>query len=496
MSRSRKSIWNFASSLGFTAVTLAVGIFSTPLLLGWLGTERFGAARVLTDWGGYLLLLERGLSGALWARLAAALGQGDNAQTALLITAGRREYVRVMVLCLAVGAALFVVMPRLTRASGISVGEIRAAWLCLLAVLLLLPLAVYRLLAEANQESYLVTLLNTAQALLTTLLLLAAARAGWGLPGQTAAVTLAQIPFVAALAWRARRRWPQAAESDLAAARQSLRELNGPAFAYTTSLKVGVLSDNVVVATFLGGGAVTAFSLTQRLAQLAQTQLLALGNATWASLAELHAEGQKERFYERVLELTGLVSGLSLAVLLPVAAYNRHFIALWVGPENFGGAALSLLVCVNAWLGAVFYLWGWALQGTGNLGAWTRGAVAFGAVNLAVSIVATLFVGLPGPLWGTLAGYLLITAWALPRALQGVFGWRVGGLWRSALKPLLWGLPLGAGLWWRAISYNPAGWLGLALETAAAGGLGAGLWLLFTGRAQRHLLLERFRKSF
>ena len=176
-----------------------------------------------------------------------------------------------------------------------------------------------------------------------------------------------------------------------------------------------MLSDNIVISLILGPAAVVPFWLTQKLASLAQNQFLSIGNSTWAGLVELHTRGETQKFQARLLELTGLVSGLSLAVLAPLAAYNKSFITLWVGETNYAGTAVTLLVCLNVWLWGILHLWGWVLQGTGHLTAWTPYALAFLSVNLAASIGGTYVVGLAGPLLGTAAGLLLVKSWAMPR---------------------------------------------------------------------------------
>ena len=75
------------------------------------------------------------------------------------------------------------------------------------------------------------------------------------------------------------------------------------------------------------------FFLTQQLTALAQFQLRGFSQATWAGLAELYARGDEVRLRMRVLELTGVVSGLSLAALTPIGAYNRFFVHL-CGPRR------------------------------------------------------------------------------------------------------------------------------------------------------------------
>ncbi|HEY2857562.1 MAG TPA: hypothetical protein VGJ21_04050, partial [Terracidiphilus sp.] len=65
MSRGRRSILNYLSSLAFAAITLLLSLIATPLLLRCLGQEKLGAFRATSDWGSYLTLLELGIGGAL-----------------------------------------------------------------------------------------------------------------------------------------------------------------------------------------------------------------------------------------------------------------------------------------------------------------------------------------------------------------------------------------------------------------------------------------------
>jgi O-antigen/teichoic acid export membrane protein len=486
MSRTKKSAWNFGSGLIFTAVSLAVGVFSTPFLLHWLGAEQFGAFRVLSDYGAYLVLLDLGLGGALSARLAVALGKKDAANTRELVAAGLRLYLIPTVLIALVGVLWIAVLPYLMADESIGSGRLRLAGLIFLIPMLLMPLLVFRWVVESEQRTYLITVLLTGQSLAMTILLVAAAWAGWGLLGQVAAVAVVQVGFNLAVCWLVLHRYPGIfRERPRPEVKRDLWSLNWPTFGFNLTGRVGLFTDNLVVAWALGPAAVAPFFLTQRLATIALAQLQGIGNATWAGLVELHAQGQDENFRARLLELTALVSSLSICALGPIAAYNHHFIARWVGEGNYAGDAVTLLACTNIWFWSVFSLWGWPVSGTGNIRKWVPYAIAGAALNLLVSIVGVLRFGLVGPLAGTLAGFVLVQSWAMTRVLGQLFGMKGSGLWRAALMPFIWGVPLVAGLWYIGHRHVPNGWLMLLGEMAAAGLLGLALWWVFGLPAER-----------
>src|SRR5262245_23713377 len=332
MSRTRNSAWNLAAGGTYALTAAATNLLATPLLLGWLGPERFGAFKALTDWIGYITFFELGLGGALMAALASRIGQDDQASVARMLAAGLRAYCRVMLAQLAGGIALVAALPFLISPKGLKEGELRIAGAIALLPIVLTPLLVFRALAEARQRGYLNWLLMTAQVLVMTGLSLLMARLGWELRGQGMAFAAAQVPSLLVLAWDGSRTYRGVWKADPNRAdRSALWRLSWPTFVHGLTDRIGLVSDNIVIAWILGPAPVVSFFVTQQLAAMGQFFLRGLGQATWAGLAELYARRDETRLRTRLLELTGMVSGLGLAALAPIAAYNRFFVQLWVG---------------------------------------------------------------------------------------------------------------------------------------------------------------------
>lgn len=485
------------SGLLMTALTLITSFASTPWILHWLGNERFGAFRVLMDWFGWLTILDLGIIGSVTARLGPKLGAGDEEGVFGILVAGFRVYIRIALAMLAAGAILVVALPYFVPLKTVSAHELRmAAWIMLIPTAWV-PFSVFRALTEARQRGYLVNLLLALQAMLTTAFLVFTAWAGWGLIGQGLANTLAVAPTTAVLVYLGMRRYRGVLSTKPAAnAIEEVRSLNWPTFWFNISGRLGLLSDNMVIGSMLGPAAVAPFFLTQRIAQIAQTQLQAIGNATWAGLVELYAQGQTAKFCSRMVDLTALVSGIGIAVLGPIAAYNGRFIALWVGAGSYAGEWVNAIACVNIWMWAIVSLWCWPIGGAGHIAQWLPYALWFSGINIVVSVAATAWVGLAGPLIGTFAAFVLIDSWALPRVLARIFDPSLGSLWKAALAPMLWGAPYSALIWWIARSHTPHGWLGLAAEASLAGLGGLFLWWLSLGSDLRQQWQFRFRSAW
>jgi O-antigen/teichoic acid export membrane protein len=475
MTRLRHSSWNVASGMAYMVLTVGIGIFTTPWLLRWLGQERYGTWRVMSDAFAYLTLLDLGFGGAVMALLAPALGRRDSTTAGRVIVSSLAVYRMITLAMLAAGVLLVILLPRLIPEMGAR--EIRLA-----AAILVLPALwtfanVFRVLAEARQQSYVVTLALMAQYLLITGLSLFAAKMNWKLPGQAGASAIGLFLPAAYLVSTGLRQYPGCASSKSTSPMNSaLWKLSWPTLIFNLSGRAGLMSDNIVIGWAIGPAMVAPFYLTQRLAALAQLQLQGIGNGTWAGLVELHAQGDAPTFRARLLELTGLVSGLGLAILGPVAAYNRQFLEHWLGLDSYAGDAVTLLACLNAWLWSIFSLWGWPLSGAGKIAAWAPYSLVFLAVNLGVSIIGALRFGMVGPLLGTLTAFLSVNLWAMPLVLEKCFGVRSGSVLRAAGKPLLCGLPYMGLIWSVAHHYAANGWIELGAELSASVAGGIAVW--------------------
>ena len=494
MSRARNSARNLAAGLGLTLVSAVSSFFATPWLLRWLGPERLGAFRALMDWVGHITFVEFGLDGALMAAFVARISRGDRAGVKRMAAAGIHAY-RVTLFQIAAGILLVGALPRLIPLNHLTTGELRGAGAVALAPFAMTPLLAFRALSESRQRGFINSLLLAAQALVMTALALIASRLGWGLIGQAVAFAVPQSLTLLTLAWdgtRAYRGVWNATPEEMD--RSALRRLSWPTFVHGLTDRVGLVSDNLVIAWILGPAAVVPFFLTQQLAGLTQSQVRSIGQATWAGFAELYAQGNIAKLRTRLIELTGMVSGLGVAALAPVAAYNRAFVHLWVGQNAYAGEAVTTLACVNAVLWGVFTLWGWAVLGTGHIGWWVPFAVLSTVVNVVVSVLATIMFGLVGPLLGTTAGLGLVTSWALPRVLHRALSIPPRALWAAVLSPLRWGLAFAVVLQGVARYHPPLDWL--ELIAGAGPGMVVGLalwWRLSLGREDRSAWRARLR---
>jgi O-antigen/teichoic acid export membrane protein len=464
MSRTQRSLISFGSFLLLPLTTMAMGMFSTPLLVNWLGSDRYGAVRAATDLFNYLLLLELGISGPLLAMLAQAVNTGE--QVAQTLGAGIRAYLKVLMGMGIAGLALTWAVPQILSVEGALARDLQLGFVIYLPILLLLPLNPFRLLMDASQRNYWINLLLAMQSGLITGLSLYFAWLGWGITGQFLALLIGVTLFNLAAAWDGCRRYPDlwgAIAQPTPALEQKIWTLNVPNLIVHLCTRVGLMTDTIIVAYFLGAASVVPFVIMQRLPGLAQGQLLAISLSTWPGLAELHAQRSHAEFNRQLSSLMRFSAVLGLAILIPIAAYNGHFVTLWMGSVQ-GDWVMSVLIASNCLLRGLTYLWESCFTGTGNFAQIVPISVVSAIANLAISLVATQYFGIVGPLLGTGLSLVLIVLWWMPKLLQQTFGTSPQDLWQAIARPFAIGIPYGAIVLAIATHHMPLGWLGLISE--------------------------------
>ncbi len=477
----------------YSTVTLLIGLVATPILLRFLGPERFGAHRAATEWLGYLALIDIGFGGAFTVSVMRAMAAGSRQDVVAITRLAFRVLTLVALVTAPVGLALAWFMPNLVKIDPELTTELRVAAAISLGGLFLAPLAVMRSILEADQRGYVVHLALLVQSLFITGASLYLAWAGWGLYGQAGAA-LAGLAIYTALVSRWATHSLKGRDGDAATAAPStgvsLRGLWGlswPLALGNVAYRLNVMTDAIVVGLLLGSTSVAALFLTQRIIVLGGGYVNSLSNATWAPLAELRAAGHADVFESRVVELTRLIVGSGLVLSSTVAAYNVHFVRLWVGADLYGGNALTIITVLVTVTVGFLSLFVWIIDVQGDTRHRLSISMLGAVLNLGFSLVLVKAIGIAGVALGTLLAYCATDGWHCPYLVCRRYGVGAGRLVRAVLRGVAVGLPWGAGVWLLAHSHvPPGGWAGFAAELAVVGSASLGYcWVVLLNRDER-----------
>ncbi len=507
MSRTRRSIYTFFSGTICQVILMITGMIATRLLLRWLGQEKYGAYLIALQWLGYLALLELGRGTAI---LPLLIRSKDNpVSLAKTMQVAFRAWRPITLYTALAGLAIALLVPLSPKINIALRPDLRVGLILSVVATLLVPLVPARLLLEAGQRGYVVTAALLIQSLILTGLGLTAAwwmygKSGWQwqVTAQFAAALIGGLIFQWIILWQVHRYFPgvikgifsRHGDADI---HENLHRNSMSTLALHATAQVGFYTDIIIIGNLLGPALTVPFTVTQKLATIGQGQLRNVAASVWAPLGELYAHGEHAKFNRRILELGRLIMVLGFAGMVPLVAYNRFFVTRWVGAEQFiaGSELLTFLACANAIVFGLLGLWELAFNATGHLAVRVPVAITSASVNLVASIVATVLIGLPGPVLGTTVAYICVHSWWHPLLLSKIFGIHPKQLLVTLSKPALIGIPYGLAVWsWtHQFHHEPwawkelrLGWIGLGAELSAIALIYLGLaWLLVLNAEER-----------
>lgn len=485
--RSARAALSLGSGWLRTAVTTAAGLIATPLLVRYLGAERYGAFRMSEQWFAYLPFLLFGLNGALFVLQFQAVTRGGPSELLGATRTGFRLLLRQMRILVPAGLLMALLFPQIFGLGEELAWEYYWAVPAILLMILLAPMDVVRTMLEASQRLYLVNVGLVLQAVLLAVVGVGFAWAGFGLTGQlwTSLIALgACMLFLVACSGITRERLRNAPEVELP--RQAVWRLRWPLFVAGLCNQFNQVSDALLAGALFGTVQVTMLVLTQRLFQLASTVGSAMGGGPiWVGIVDLREKEGPEAFSRRMVEVTKLNVGICLFVMGPVVALNERFVGMWVGPEQYGGWAVSVATLLQTVAFTFMLLYAAVLDVMGKTRERVGIAVACALVKVGLIFPFCHWFGLAGLPLASAVAYLSTEGWYSPRLLARRYGLSGWGTVRAAGKSLILG-----GLWvglcfalsqrgWLVLD----GWIALGVEAVVLEGVGILLcwWLVLSG---------------
>lgn len=497
-SRSARAVAGTAVGWARTGVTVLLGLTCTPLVLRWLGPERFGAVRMGDQWFAYLELLTFGLGATVGVLLMKAASSDSPGDLTSYTRAGFGLLARQLRWVFPAAVVLALAFPYAFDLSSELRAEYSWAIPAILLGVCLIPFGAFRSAIEARQKNYLFQTALIAQAVVVSVLAVASAWAGFGLTGQLWVALIGTVVLNGLLAYWAgglnRSFWATPAP---ALARADVWRLQWPLLVAGIGNQINLLSDNLLAGALFGVVQVTAFVLTQRLVQMMVTFAGAVnGTGSWTGLVDLRARCGPQAFADRVAEVSKLNVGVNLMLLAPALGYNARFVGLWVGSENYAGDWVTAATYLQIAVFNFFCLYAALLDlfGATRKRVWMS---TFGTIlKLALIVPLTRWLGLAGLPLATAAGYLCTDAWFCPWVVCRDYA----GGGRRIVAGLIRAVAVGGA--WAAVCYLVGtrtslvrpGWAGLIAEVAALEICGAVLaWTALLSASDRAVWRARVR---
>ena len=165
-------------------------------------------------------------------------------------------------------------------------------------------------------------------------------------------------------------------------------------------------TDVIIIGALLGPAAVVPYACTGKLIGVLANQPQAILQSAAPALSELRPTGDRARMFQVSAALSQATLAVSGLVACVVLAVNQGFVTWWVGPDQFAGIGLTLLM-LAAMLARHFNTTNvYALFCFGHERRLALTALADGFVTIAAGIGLVAAFGMAGGALASLAGVL------------------------------------------------------------------------------------------
>lgn len=396
---------NVAQSLLDYSVKLGVGLVLVPILVTGLGRTLFGVWEMLGRLAGYIESADGRSTHALRLVISNQQSSDDHAAKRRWVGSALAVWVCFLPLWAAAGALLIWLAPSITKVPPEFHSTVRVACGLMMGAVILaglgsLPESVLR----GMNLGYKRMGFQAGVSLVGGALLAAAVYAGAGLVGVAAAgLVLAGLTGLCFLAL-VRRQVPWfGAERPR---RSEVGSLLGMSVWITLGDMVSKLmaSDVLVLGMVVSAPAVTTYVLTGYAARLALNLHSLSAEAVMPGVAGIIGRQSYEQaalLRRELLAVTGIFVTVAGSTIL---LWNRSFIYLWVGAENYTGAWTNLLIVLIAVQSAFIRCDAYLIDAALRPDRRVRVGLVAGVVTLVLSLGLTHLAGMVGLCLGILAG--------------------------------------------------------------------------------------------
>jgi O-antigen/teichoic acid export membrane protein len=408
----RASLNLLQSVLDYSA-KLGVGLVVVPILVSGLGRTVFGVWEMLGRLMGYLESTDGRPTQALRLVISNLQSQRDPHGKRRWIGAALTVWLCFLPLWIASGVLLVRLAPAVTKVDAGFVGTVRAACVImmvgvLLAALASLPESVLRGMNLGYKRMGLQASLSLAGGAMAA----GAVAAGAGLVGVASAglalTALTGVCFL--LLARSQISWfgierPHRSEV------QSLLHMSLWIAAGDAVAKLLLASDVLVLGLVLSAGTVTTYVLTGYAALLSVNLHSLVADSVIPGLAGIIGQRNYGRAVLLRRELLALTAIFMTAAGAAILMWNRSFVHLWVGGDNYAGSWTNLLLVLVAVQTSFIRCDSYILDAALQPGRRVQVSAAAAVVAVVLSLLLTRYAGMIGLCVGVLAGRSIQTFW-------------------------------------------------------------------------------------
>ncbi len=408
---------NIASSAVSIGVRMVISIAMTPFVIHHLGRDLYGIWVLMLTFSvsGYLSLFSLGIQAALVKSVAAFEARGEHDEINQVFSAAVAAY---SILGL-IGSAVLLIFARtaLTHVFRVppAYADVARDLLTIIAFQALVDfpgMAIDGVLAGLQRYDVIsgIEIMRSSVLAVATIIIL---RSGHGVLLMATTLVVLSVAVLVSEVALAKRFIPalRITRRIRGAALFDMIRVSGQMFVLRLNAVVYGQMDKAILGIFLTTSVLTDYDVAARFHALVLVAMGLISSVVMPTSSALDARGDHVSLQELFMRGTKFSAALSVPLSVMLMILAGPLLEHWIGPAYVRDTPLVWLFLSYT----IFFVLvgvGWNMMiGIGRAGDILRVQLATTAVNLALSIVLTLRLGIAGVLWGTLIGNALAAIW-------------------------------------------------------------------------------------
>ncbi len=411
--RIKNSIVNLIYIWGSALLIAVLSLITRRLFLDSLTVDYLGYDGLFTSIFSFLTLSEMGIAGIITYHMYSQIAADNREQIRKLLYMYKLIYKVVGAFVLVAGAIASFFLPVILREQAESWDFIYTIYFLQLGATLCTYFFAYRrILFVTYQKIYFCTLVDTIMTIVSTCCKIAVLVIWKSYIAYLVVGILNNVFSNLIIAWRSRVAFPDIVKTRVT--KEDFRELNlwhdvKNMMATKIAGTIYGSSDSIIITALLGVGMVGLVNNYQMISSKIQEFILSIFQALQASIGNMVYDKDTEKgigfFY--TLDLAGFYLGLMAGVGMTVV--GQDFILAWLHNREFQLPFLFLfLLSLNVFIAICNNPMNYFRNTLGHFETDRNYMIAAAAVNVALTLLLALPMGVAGVMIGTVAGHLLI----------------------------------------------------------------------------------------
>jgi O-antigen/teichoic acid export membrane protein len=405
LDRIRRASLTGMTSMSAQGITIATGLISVPLTIGYLGKERYGIWLTINSLLQWLYISQLGLSGnALINKLSEANGKDDKILAQELVATAFWSLAAISFIFLLLFAICFPFVnwsSVFNTSQTVSISELQlASAVAFVCFVMMFPTSMVDAVYQSYQEGFIGNIWNIAGSIVSLIALIVVTRMQGGLPLLVGALFGVRLIFSfvnAAYLFFIRHPW--LSPTPKATSKNSFKNLMALGCKYLFAQLSGIgmfQSQPMIITQVLGASAVGVFGIAQRLLTLPMLIVQIMSFPLMPAYGEAKARGDWG-WIKKTLSRTLITATLiSITMVLPLCFLAKTIIYYWAGAEMIPSTGLVWVFGIYTVIACVVTPASVMLYGIERVGVQAIASFINAVLNVILGIFLTRSFGVTG----------------------------------------------------------------------------------------------------